>query len=163
MVSSLVDSSRAGLALVDEEGAPPPLFLKLHILKGFKSCVLKLRIPKGLGALFSEMQILKKLTVDSSKFKGKRSKRVPPPVFCKRVRKLLMPKELAEGPFLRSAEEPENTGVSFWLLLQESGGAEQERNCGAGTDPTARADGRGKGVLPSSSAIKNKTSITYSY
>jgi hypothetical protein len=74
-----------------------------------------------------------------------------------------MPKELAEGPFLRSAEECENGEVSFWLLLQESGRAKQERNRGAGTDPTGRADGRGKGVRPSSSAIKNKTSITYSY
>jgi hypothetical protein len=88
---------------------------------------------------------------------------VPPPVFCKRVGKPLMPKELAEGPFLRSAEEWENTGVSFCLFLQESGREKQERDRGAGTDPTGRADGRGKGVLPSSSATKNKGSITYSY
>jgi hypothetical protein len=31
---------------------PPPLFSELHILKGFKSCVLKLRILQGLEARF---------------------------------------------------------------------------------------------------------------
>jgi hypothetical protein len=146
-----------------EEGAPLPLFLKLRILKGFKCRVLKLRILKGLWACFSEMRILKKLTVDSSKLKEKRSRRVPPPVICKRVRKLLMPKELAGCSFLRSAEECGIRGVNFWLLLRESGRARQERNRGAGTDPTGRADGRGKGELPSSSAIKNNHYITYSY
>jgi hypothetical protein len=84
-------------------------------------------------------------------------------VFCKRVRKPLMPKELAECSSSRSAEECENRGVSFWLLLQKSGRAKQKRNRRAGTDPTERADGRGKGVFPSSSVIKNKYSITYSY
>jgi hypothetical protein len=29
-------------------GTPSPVFLKLHILKGFKSFVLKMRILKGL-------------------------------------------------------------------------------------------------------------------
>jgi hypothetical protein len=74
-----------------------------------------------------------------------------------------MPKELAECSSLRSVEECENRGVGFWLLLQESGRVKQKRNRGAGTDPTGLADGRGKGVLPSSSAIKDNLSITYSY
>ena len=86
-----------------------------------------------------------------------------PPVFCKRVRKPLMPKKLAECSSLKSAEECENMGFSFWLLLQKSGRVKQERNRGARTGPTGLADGRGKSVLPSSSAIKNKPSITYSY
>jgi hypothetical protein len=74
-----------------------------------------------------------------------------------------MPRELAGCSTVTSAEECENRRVSSWFLLQESGRAKQERNRGAGTDPTGRADGRGKGALPSSSAIKNNTSITYSY
>jgi hypothetical protein len=41
---------------------PPPLFfLKLRILKDFKSHVLKLRIPKGLRVYFLEVRILKSL------------------------------------------------------------------------------------------------------
>ena len=46
-----------------------------------------------------------------------------PPVFCKGVRKPLMPKELAKCSFLRGAEDCENRGVSFWLFLQVSGRA----------------------------------------
>jgi hypothetical protein len=147
----------------DEEGCLHPVFLQLRILKDFKCRVLKLRILKGLRACFSELRILKKLTVDCSKLKEKRSGTVPPSLFCKRVGKPLMPKELAQCSSLRSAEECENWGVSFWLFLQKSGRVKQERKRGAGTDPTGRADGRGKGVLPSSSAINNEHYITYSY
>ena len=86
-----------------------------------------------------------------------------PPVFCKRARKRLMPKELAGCSSLRCAEEWENRGVNFWLLLQGRGTAKQERNREADTDSTGLAGSRGKGVLPSSSAIKNNPSITYSY
>ena len=128
---------------------------------------MKLRILKGLWACFAELQILKELVnselwIVSSGRKQKKGVGTLP-VFCKRVRKPLLPKELAKCSSLRSAEECENGGVSFWLLLQESGRAKQERNREARTGPTGLADGRGKSVLPSSSAIKNKPSITYSY
>jgi hypothetical protein len=118
-------------------------------------------------ACFSELRILKDLENGESWIvgSGRKEKKVvgTPPVFCKRVRKPLMPKELAKSSFLRSAEECENRGVSFWLLLQESGRVKQKRNRGAGMDSTGWADGRGKGVLPLSYAIKNTSSITYSY
>jgi hypothetical protein len=39
----------------------PPVFLEMQILKDFKSCVLELRIPKGLRVVFAEVQILKEL------------------------------------------------------------------------------------------------------
>jgi hypothetical protein len=39
-----------------------------------------------------------------------------PPVFCKRVRKLLMGKGLREHSFLKSAEEIENEGFNFALI-----------------------------------------------
>jgi hypothetical protein len=42
---------------------PPGVFPQLQILKGFKSCVLKLRIPKGLLSRFSEVRILWMLAV----------------------------------------------------------------------------------------------------
>jgi hypothetical protein len=134
--------------MMEEAGSPWGVFSQLHILKGFKSCVLKLRIPKGLQSYFSKVRILKELVnselwVVSSGRKEKKGVGTPP-VFCKRVRKLLMPKELAKCSFLRSAEECENRGVSFWLPLQESGRAKQERNRGAGTDPTVRDERREK-------------------
>jgi hypothetical protein len=44
-------------------GPLPPVFLQMHILKGFKSCVLKLRILKGLRALFAKVRILLGLRV----------------------------------------------------------------------------------------------------
>jgi hypothetical protein len=47
--------------LIWKEGAPLPLFLKLFILKSFKSFVLKLRILKRLQALFLKVRILKGL------------------------------------------------------------------------------------------------------
>jgi hypothetical protein len=122
---------------------------------------------KGFTGLFLELRILKELVNSESWVvsSGRKEKKVvgTPPVFCKRVRKPLMERELAECSFLRSAEECEKTEVSFWHFLQKTGRAKQERNRGAGTDPTVRVDGRGKGVLPSSSAIKNNRSITYSY
>jgi hypothetical protein len=37
----------------------------------------------------------------------------PPPVFCKRVRKLLIGKEMWEYSFLKSAEEIEKEGFNF--------------------------------------------------
>jgi hypothetical protein len=108
---------------------------------------------KGFTGLFLELRILKELVNSESWVvsSGRKEKKVvgTPPVFCKRVRKPLVPKELAECSFLRSAEECENRGVSFWFLLRESERVKQERNRGAGTDPTGRADGRGKGSLPS--------------
>jgi hypothetical protein len=60
------DSSRETRAMakslaVPRRGAPTPVFLELHILKGFKSCVLKLRILKGLGVCFAEVRILREL------------------------------------------------------------------------------------------------------
>jgi hypothetical protein len=39
--------------------SPSPLFSQLHILKGFKSCVLKLRILQELPAHFAKVRILK--------------------------------------------------------------------------------------------------------
>jgi hypothetical protein len=45
---------------------------------------------------------------------------VPAPVFCKRVRKLLIEKELSKHTFLKSAEESENRGVISSLFLQKS-------------------------------------------
>lgn len=52
---------------------------------------------------------------------------VPPPVFCKRVRKLLIEKELSEHSFLKSAEESENRRVIFWHFLQKSERPKRER------------------------------------
>jgi hypothetical protein len=107
-----------------------------------------MRIPKGLLSYFSKVQILKELVnselwVVSSQRKEKEGVGTPA-AFCKRVRKPLMVNELAKCSFLRSAEACENRGVSFWLLLQESGRAKQEGNRGAGTDPTVRDERQGK-------------------
>jgi hypothetical protein len=43
-----------------------------------------------------------------------------PPVFCKRVRKLLIVKTLAKHSFLKSAQEFENEEFSFALFVQKS-------------------------------------------
>jgi hypothetical protein len=115
---------------MEAEGTPLGVFSQLQNLKGFKSCVLKVRIPKGLRSYFSEVRILKELVnselwVMSSGRKEKKEAGTPP-VFCKRVRKPLMPKKLAKCSFLRSAEDCENRGVSFWLFSQESGRAVRE-------------------------------------
>jgi len=74
--------------------------------------------------VFPQLQILKELVnseswVVSSGRKEKKGAGTPP-VICKRVRKALMPNESAECSFLKSAEECEIRGVSFWLVLQES-------------------------------------------
>ena len=58
------DSSRETRAMarslaVSQRGPPTPVFLELHILKGFKSFVLKLRILWELETGFLEMRILK--------------------------------------------------------------------------------------------------------
>jgi len=45
------------------QGAPSPVFSEEFILKGFKCCVLEVRILKGLGARFSEVRILKELMI----------------------------------------------------------------------------------------------------
>ena len=58
---------------------------------------------------------------------------VPPQVFCKRVRKVLMGIELPEYSFLKSAEAFENRGVNFWHFLQKSEKSEEEaRDAGDG-------------------------------
>src|SRR5579859_7841529 len=46
---------------LEERGDPPPVFSEVLILKGFKCCVLEVRIPKGLRVGFSEVRILKEL------------------------------------------------------------------------------------------------------
>ena len=61
--------------------------------------------------------------------------RCHPPVFCKRVRKLLMEKELPEYSFVKSAEEYENRGVNFWHFLQKSEKSEEARWAGDGYGP----------------------------
>jgi hypothetical protein len=38
-------------------------FSQLHILKGFKSCVLKVRIPKGLQSYFPKVRIVRMLAM----------------------------------------------------------------------------------------------------
>jgi hypothetical protein len=49
---------------------------EVFILKGFKSCVLEVRIPKELGVLFSEVRNLKGLSLMSGEWPfGVRSKR----------------------------------------------------------------------------------------
>ena len=52
---------------------------------------------------------------------------MPPPVFCQRVRKLLIGKGMSKRCFLKSAEEYENQGFIFALVLQKSEKVEQER------------------------------------
>src|SRR5271155_5233282 len=55
-----VDSSRLTARERREGGGPPsPFFSELHILMGFKSCVLKLRILQELPARFAEPRIPK--------------------------------------------------------------------------------------------------------
>jgi hypothetical protein len=51
---------------VNVERPPPrhPFFSELHILKGFKCCVLKLRILQGLQARFAELHIVKGLGME---------------------------------------------------------------------------------------------------
>jgi hypothetical protein len=49
-----------------------------------------------------------------------RSRRPPLRVFCERVRKLLMGKELWEHSFWKSAEECEKEGLNFSSFLQKS-------------------------------------------
>jgi hypothetical protein len=51
-------------------GTPSPVFLQMFILKSFKSCVLKLRIPKGLGVCFAEVRILKGIGQKQLKVEG---------------------------------------------------------------------------------------------
>jgi hypothetical protein len=60
---------------------PLPFFSELHILKGFKSCVLKLRILQGLRVRFAEVQMVKglgrleerQLKIERLELKGQRS------------------------------------------------------------------------------------------
>jgi hypothetical protein len=63
---------------------------------------------------------------------------VPPPVFCKRVRKLLIEKELSEHSFLKSAQEYENKEVIFSLFLQESERPKRERELDGETRSSQR-------------------------
>jgi hypothetical protein len=67
---------------------------------------------------------------------------VPPPVFCKRVRKLLTRKELSKHSFLKSAEEFENRGVIFSLFLQKSERGEARRKAEHRGTEFAEASGR---------------------
>jgi hypothetical protein len=50
----------------------------------------------------------------------------PPSVFCKRVRKVLIEKELPKRSFLKSAEEFENREVIFLFFLQKSERVKEE-------------------------------------
>ena len=63
---------------------------------------------------------------------GTRVERVPPPVFCKRVRNELIWNELREYSFWKSAQEIETEGVNFCRFVQKS---EKEREEG-----TAKTD-----------------------
>jgi hypothetical protein len=56
---------------------------------------------------------------------------VPPPVFCKRVRKLLIEKELPKQSFLKSAEKFENREVNFLFFLQKSERVKEEEKLNA--------------------------------
>ena len=58
--STRIVPAMAGLAQV-ERRSPHPVFSELHILKGFESCVLKLRILQGLWACFAEVRMVKRL------------------------------------------------------------------------------------------------------
>lgn len=52
---------------------PLGIFSKVFILKGFKSSVLKVRIPKKLKACFSKVRILKELVIcDRKAVSGRR-------------------------------------------------------------------------------------------
>jgi hypothetical protein len=53
---------------------PLPFFSELHILKGFKSCVLKGRILIGLGGGFLKVRILEELEVRELSSAGKGGK-----------------------------------------------------------------------------------------
>lgn len=46
--------------------------------------------------------------------------RVPPPVFYKRVRKVLVLSELAKYSFLKSAQEIEKKEFDFWRLCKRA-------------------------------------------
>ena len=52
--------------------------------------------------------------------KEKDTERVPPPVFCKRVRNELIWHGLREYSFCKSAQEIETEGVNFWRFLRKS-------------------------------------------
>jgi hypothetical protein len=56
---------RGGAEKSDRREAPPRhlFFSELHILKGFKCCVLKLRILQGLQARFAKVRIVKELGI----------------------------------------------------------------------------------------------------
>lgn len=54
-----------------------------------------------------------RLTVDSLKLIEEGSKSMPPLVFCKRVRNLLIANDLDKHSFLESVEGTENKGVNF--------------------------------------------------
>ncbi len=45
--------------MAKRRGTPPGVFSELHILKDFKSCVLKLRILQGLEAGSGKVRIVK--------------------------------------------------------------------------------------------------------
>jgi hypothetical protein len=77
-----------GRPLAWKVSRPRPFFSELHILKGFKSCVLKLRILQALQARFAELRMVKELAQNkrwlkvnpstalragSSKLKGQRA------------------------------------------------------------------------------------------
>jgi hypothetical protein len=53
---------------------PPPFFSELHILKGFKSCVLKVRILIELGVDFLEVRIVEELEAREFASAGERRK-----------------------------------------------------------------------------------------
>jgi hypothetical protein len=52
-------------------GTPLGVFLKVRILKGFKSCVLKVRIPKELWVCFVEVRIPKGIVGEAVMESGK--------------------------------------------------------------------------------------------
>ena len=112
-------------------------------------CFLKLRIPKGLLSYFSKVRILKELVnselwIVSSRRNERRSGRVAPPVFCKRVRKPLTLKELTKCSFLESGEECENRGVSFGFFCKRV-----EARCGMSGERKKRITPRqGRGRRP---------------
>ena len=59
----------------------------------------------------------RRLAGDSLDSKEKGSEGVHPPVFCERVRKRLIGKELLKHTFLKSAEEFENEGFNISRFL----------------------------------------------
>ena len=62
----------------------------------------------------------RRLAGDSLDSKEKESEGAHPPVFCERVRKVLIGKELLKHSFLKSVEEHENEGFNFSGFARKS-------------------------------------------